>query len=229
MTVERMLEALAGGLIVSCQAYDGEPMQSPEVMTAVARSVVRAGARAVRMQGVDDLVMATPVLDVPVIGLVKVGNADVFITPTVDHVSAVCEAGADIVAVDGTNRPRPDRARLKESVDLAHSLGKLVMADCGGLEDVEFSLGQGVDLVGTTLAGYTQSRPRTDGPDLDLLRQVVLNFDVPVLAEGRIGTPQEAAACLAAGAFAVVVGTAITHPGRITRRFLEAIGERHIA
>jgi N-acylglucosamine-6-phosphate 2-epimerase len=224
MTKSPLLDALAGGLIVSCQAYPGEPMQSPEVMVAVARSVAHAGARAVRLQGIPDIAAARAVLPVPIIGLVKVDLPGVFITPTLEDVEAVCRAGADIVAVDGTLRPRPDGHTLRDSIEAAHAMGKLLMADCGSLEDVEYSVGQGADLVGTTLAGYTEGRPRTNGPDLELLRDVVERTAVPVLAEGRIGTPHEAAECLQAGAFAVVVGTAITHPGRIARRFIDALG-----
>jgi N-acylglucosamine-6-phosphate 2-epimerase len=217
-----LLVALRGQLIVSCQAYPGEPMRSPAVMAAIALSVVRGGARAVRVQGIDDLRAVRPLVNVPLIGIIKRGDSGVVITPTVQDAVDCVAAGADMVALDGTARRRPDRRHLRESIDAVHRCGALVMADCGSIGDAEYSIAAGADCVGTTLAGYTGERPLTSGPDLGLLAALA-ELSVPVIAEGRIRTPQEAADCLAAGAHAVAVGTAITHPERITKGFVERI------
>lgn len=214
---------MRGKLIVSCQAYPGEPMRSPTIMAAVALSVVNGGACAIRAQGIEDLRAIRPLVDVPLIGLVKRGDAGVFITPTVQDALDCVAAGADVVALDGTPRPRPDGRLLHESIDAVHRTGALVMADCGSLNDAVYSVAAGADCVGTTLAGYTGERPITSGPDLDLLAELTDAVTVPIIAEGRIRTPEDAAACLATGAYAVAVGTAITHPERITRAFLARI------
>ena len=217
------LQRIRGGLVVSCQAYPGEPMRHPMIMAAVAEAVLAGGAVGIRAQGLDDLARIRARTGAPLIGLLKIDGSGVFVTPTVAAVVQVAEAGADIVALDGTTRERPDGRQLTESIAAIHAAGRLVMADCGSLADAEASVAAGADCVGTTLAGYTPSRPATDGPDLDLLAELVGKIGVPVIAEGRIGTPAEAAACLAAGAYAVVVGSAITHPTRITQSFVAAL------
>lgn len=217
------LQRIRGGLVVSCQAYPGEPMRHPMIMAAVAEAALAGGAVGIRAQGLDDIALIRSRTDAPLIGLLKIDGNGVFITPTVTAAVQVAEAGADIVALDGTIRERPDGRPLAESVAAIHAAGRLAMADCGSLEDAESSLAAGADCVGTTLAGYTPNRPATDGPDLELLAELVERVGVPVIAEGRIGTPDQAAACLAAGAYAVVVGSAITHPTRITRSFLAAM------
>lgn len=231
MTPTDVFADLVGGLVVSCQAYPGEPMRSALVMAAIAETVVDAGAAGVRVQGIDDIVAVKARVNTPVIGLIKTPGNGVFITPTLHDVEAVCKAGADIVAVDGTRRSRPDGAPLRKSIELAHEMGKMVMADCSSVDDGRFCEANGVDIVGTTLAGYTHEWPeaelhRAAGPDISLVAKLRQTIVTPIFAEGRIGTPVEARACLEAGAFAVVVGSAITHPGRITQRFLQSLGHR---
>lgn len=218
-----ILQRLHSGLIVSCQAYPGEPMRDPRIMTAVAQATVLGGACAIRAQGLDDLRSIRAALDVPLIGLVKVGTDGVFITPTVADCIDVAQTGAEIVALDGTVRDRPDRSSLQDCVDAIHAHGALAMADCGSAADAVASLAAGVELIGTTLSGHTGDRPRTEGPDFDFLTELLTLTDTPVVAEGRIRTPQDAARCMELGAFAVVVGTAITHPTSITRRFATAL------
>lgn len=222
------LHALGGGLVVSCQAYPGEPMRSPEVMRAVAQAAVAGGAVGIRGQGLDDLRAMRPVLDVPLIGLVKRGDKGVFITPTLEDALACVESGADIVAVDGTRRVRPDNRTLDEVVHSVHDAGALVMADCGSLADAKRAVHAGADCIATTLAGYSGEREATDGPDLQLVRELVRALDVPIVAEGRIRTPAEAADCLRAGAFTVTVGTAITHPTRITAGFVRELDREQL-
>ncbi|MGG5172704.1 N-acetylmannosamine-6-phosphate 2-epimerase [Pseudarthrobacter sp. J1738] len=219
------LEALRHQLIVSAQAYPGEPMRDPRTTAQVAASAVIGGAAAIRVQGLADVQFTRTAVEVPVIGLWKDGHSGVFITPTLRHALAVANAGAHIVAIDGTRRERPDGLSFAQTVAGIHSDSHaLVMADCGSFDDAVAAVEAGADLIGTTLSGYTGERPKTDGPDLELLNQIAqANLGKPLIAEGRIHTPAHARQALDAGAFAVVVGTAITHPASITGWFKGAM------
>ncbi|MBK8436621.1 MAG: N-acetylmannosamine-6-phosphate 2-epimerase [Austwickia sp.] len=222
VNADEVLTRLRGGLVVSCQAYPGEPMRLPQVMTAMAQAAVIGGAVGIRAQGLADLHSIRAAVDVPMIGLIKTGGQGVFITPTVADAVATARTGVEIVALDGTRRPRPDGFALADAIAAIHDEGALVMADCGCLQDALASVAAGADLVGTTLAGYTGTRPTTLGPDLEFIAGAAAMLSVPVIGEGRIRTPHEARAALDAGAFAVVVGTAITHVTSITRTFVRA-------
>ena len=221
--MNKIVESLAGGLIVSSQAYPGEPLREPRIMTAMAQAAVLGGAVAIRAQGLADIELIQSTLDVPVIGLVKVGSEGVFITPRVSDCESVARTGVAIVAFDGTLRRRPDGSTLAECVDAIQSHGALALADCGSLEDADASTQAGADCVATTLAGYTGVRRRTVGPDFGLVEELAQTCDVPVLAEGRIRSPADAVRCLELGAHAVVVGSAITHPTTITRTYANAL------
>lgn len=214
-----MIESLRNQLIVSVQAYPGEPMRDPGTMSRIALAAEQGGAAAIRCQGLADIAAIKGLVNVPVIGLWKDGSEGVYITPTLRHARACSYAGADIVAIDATRRPRPDGRTYAETVAALHDEGIVVMADCGSIDDARLAAEAGSDILSTTLSGYTGERPKTDGPDLELLSDMVAEFDQPVLCEGRIHTPAQAAAAMAAGAWAVVVGTAITHPTTITRWF----------
>jgi N-acylglucosamine-6-phosphate 2-epimerase len=221
------LEGLRGQLIVSCQAYPGEPLRDPATTGRMAAAVVLGGAAAVRVQGLADIQFTRAVVEVPVIGLWKDGHDGVYITPTLRHALAVAAAGAHVVALDGTRRPRPDGLTLAETIARLHSeTHALVMADCGSLPDALEAAEAGADLIGTTLAGYTGERTKTDGPDLELIDAIAkAGLGRPLIAEGRIHTPAHARAAIEAGAFAVVVGTAITHPTTIAGWFRAALSE----
>ncbi|WP_427019081.1 N-acetylmannosamine-6-phosphate 2-epimerase [Pseudarthrobacter sp. P1] len=219
------LDSLAGQLVVSAQAYPGEPMRDPRTTAQVAASAVIGGAAGIRVQGIADIQFTRAAVEVPVIGLWKDGHDGVFITPTLRHALACANAGAHMVAIDGTRRPRPDGLTLQETIAGIHAgSNALVMADCGSLDDAVAAVEAGADIIGTTLAGYTGEREKTHGPDLELLAAIAaVNLGKPLIAEGRIHTPAQARAALDAGAFAVVVGTAITHPATITGWFKDAI------
>ncbi|MET7706373.1 N-acetylmannosamine-6-phosphate 2-epimerase [Micromonospora sp. NPDC005413] len=221
-----LIERLRHQLVVSCQAYPGEPMRDPDTMRRVALAAVQGGAAGIRAQGLADIAAIRDAVDLPLIGLWKDGDDDVFITPTLDHALAVARAGAHVVALDGTSRPRPDGRTLDETIAAVHEqTGALVMADCSTLDEGIAAAAAGADLVGTTLAGYTAYTTKQPGPDLDLVAQLATAIDVPVVAEGRIHTPEQAAQALRAGAWAVVVGTAITHPTTITGWFAKAMAD----
>ncbi|HPZ48387.1 MAG TPA: N-acetylmannosamine-6-phosphate 2-epimerase [Propionibacteriaceae bacterium] len=220
-----VLEQLRGRLVVSCQAYPGEPMLDPRTMAQVAASVERGGAAAVRAKGLDDIRAVKAVVSVPVIGLVKEGDTGVYITPTLASALAVAETGCEIVALDGTRRPRPDGLTLAQTVaglkeQFPHVM---VMADCGSRDDAIAAEAAGVDILGTTLGGYSGERPKTVGPDWELVDQVVGLGSLPVMVEGRVHTVEQAAEALRRGAWSVCVGTAITHPATITSWFAAAV------
>lgn len=224
--MSNVVESLRGGLVVSCQAYPGEPMRHPETMAQLAQAACMGGAVGIRTEGTECVALIRQRLAVPVIGLWKDGDPDdVFITPTLQHALAIAQAGSQVVAVDGTRRRRPDGLTLAKVVDGVHTgSDAVVMADCGSLEDAVAASEAGADVLGTTLAGYTPDRHRTEGPDLELISAIAHRLpDVPLLAEGRVHTPAQARQALEAGAFAVVVGTAITHPATITGWFVQAL------
>ncbi|MFY9262674.1 MAG: N-acetylmannosamine-6-phosphate 2-epimerase [Actinomycetaceae bacterium] len=219
-----LIESLRGQLIVSAQAYPGEPLRHPETMAQMALAAERGGAAAIRCQGLADISAIKGQVQIPVIGLWKEGDEGVYITPTLRHARACAMAGADVVAIDATGRPRPDGLTYGETVARLHEENILVMADCGSFEDAQRAVDAGTDIISTTLAGYTPDREKTVGPDFELLAQMIEAFpDVPVICEGRVHTPELARQVMDAGAFAVVVGTAITHPTSITTWFRDAV------
>lgn len=219
-----LIESLRGGLIVSVQAYPGEPMRHPETMAQIAEAAQQGGAVAIRCQGLSDIAAIKGRVKVPVIGLWKEGDEGVYITPTLRHARCCLAAGCDVVAIDATRRPRPDGLSYAETVKALHDDGAIVMADCGSIDDARMAAEAGTDILSTTLSGYTGEREKTDGPDFELLEQMVSQFpDFPVICEGRVHTPEQARRVIEAGAFAVVVGTAITHPTSITTWFARAV------
>ncbi|MEG1830664.1 MAG: N-acetylmannosamine-6-phosphate 2-epimerase [Raoultibacter sp.] len=218
-----LLDGLKGKLIVSCQAYPGEPMRHPETMAQMALAAQIGGAAAIRCQGLADIAAIKGQVDIPVIGLWKEGHSGVYITPTLRHARACIAAGADVVALDATGRPRPDGRTFEETV-CALAKETLIMADCACVADVQRAAAAGVDIISTTLAGYTDDRPKTDGPDLEFLQEALrCAAGIPVFCEGRLHTPDQARQAIEAGAWAVVVGTAITHPTTLTTWFNNAL------
>ncbi len=222
--MDPLIESLRGRLVVSCQAYPGEALRHPETMAQMALAAEAGGAAAIRCQGLADISAIRGQVQVPVIGLWKDGHEGIYITPTLRHARSCAWAGADIVAVDATRRPRRDGLTYAETVARLHDDGILVMADCGSMADMEMAAEAGSDILSTTLAGYTGERAKTDGPDFEFLDQAVAQFpEFPVLCEGRVHTPAQAAEVIARGAWSVVVGTAITHPTTITQWFTAAL------
>ncbi|WP_284645206.1 N-acetylmannosamine-6-phosphate 2-epimerase [Paenibacillus silviterrae] len=223
--MEKMLKKLPkNGLIVSCQALEHEPLHGGDTMAKMARAAVQSGAIGIRTNGIDDIIKIKQEVDVPVIGLIKrdIPGSDIFITPTLEEVKAIVSAGADIVALDITDREN----RLEQVVPLieyAHFHGVSVMADISTFEEGIAAERLGVDLIGTTLSGYTPYSPQQEEPDFELLARLCQSVRIPVVAEGRIWTPEDAAKAMAAGAGYVVVGSAITRPQLMTARYVKAL------
>ncbi len=219
-----IIERLRGGLIVSCQALEDEPLHGAEIMARMALAAWQGGAVGIRANSPEDIRAIRALVPLPLIGLYKDGTEGVYITPTLDHARAVADAGADIVALDATPRPRPKGEQLAAIIAAIHAeCGKPVLADISTVDEGLAAVAAGADLVSTTLSGYTPYSPQQVGPDLDLVRALAARLSVPVIAEGRIRTPAEARAALDAGAFAVVVGGAITRPQSITASFVAGL------
>jgi N-acylglucosamine-6-phosphate 2-epimerase len=227
--MDSVVAGLRGGLIVSAQVRDpASPLNDPETIARLAMAAVDAGAVAIRaggIGGVPHLRAVRSAISVPLIGLRKVGRSGVYITPTVADAIAVADSGAEIIAVDGTGRPRPDGNDLPATIRAVHERGKLVLADVANYADGIAAAAAGADLLATTLSGYVGGATNS-GPDLDLVAELAAGQPIPVLAEGRYHEPAQARMALDRGAYAVVIGTAITDPGWLTGRFLSAMTGR---
>lgn len=223
MNAADFIAQVHGKLIVSCQALPDEPLHGAHIMARMAVAAQMGGASAIRANSPVDIRAIKEAVEIPVIGLFKDGDEDVFITPTIEHVLKVIEAGADVVALDATHRPRPNGDTLIDQIAAIHAGGKLALADVSTLEEALSAERAGADFAAPTLSGYTAYSPRIDGPDYALLRAMTQTLHIPVIAEGRIRTPQEARVALDLGALAVVVGSAITRPQLITQGFVNAL------
>lgn len=236
-----VLQALEGVLVVSCQASVGEPLCSPDHILAMSLSALNGGAGALRLEGVENIRFVRQALDahysgkVPIIGLTKSEIpaqeklTSVYITASFEDARALAQSGADIIALDATGRKRADGMTLAQTVERIHNeLAKPIWADCATFSEGMEAFEAGVDLVSTTLYGYTQetSLPKDHGPGLELLKEFVDHVGVPVILEGRVWHPDELTRAFELGAHAVVVGSAITRPQLITERFVKAIPSR---
>ena len=225
--VPELLNRIRGGLIVSCQALPDEPLHGSGIMAMMAHAAEIGGAVGIRANGPRDVAAIRAVTSLPIIGLhkVDVDGFDVYITPRVEDAEALADAGADIIAIDGTLRPHPEGSTAEFITAVKAATGLPVIADISTFDEALAAQVAGADLVSTTLSGYTPNSPQQTGPDIALVRRAASMLPVPVLAEGRLSTPEEARAALDAGAFAVVVGGAITRPQQITARFVRAMAE----
>jgi len=217
-----VLDRLLGQLVVSCQAAAGTPLEPIQHIVALARSAVLGGAKAVRIEGAANVRAVRAVVSVPIIGIIKAQHPgfEAFITTTTAEVDLLAEAGADIIAFDATDRLRPEPVGVLVAAIRGHD--RLAMADVSNLAEAQQAIAAGADVAGTTLAGYTDYSPKLAGPDFALMAALAA-AELPFVAEGRIWEPAEAAQAIALGAAFVVVGSAITRPDDITRRYAEAV------
>ena len=220
---------LKGKIIVSSQAMPGEPFYDEHCMKAMMQSAVNGGCAGMRVAGARDIKLAKA-FGLPVIGLTKPDKLPedwrdvVYITPGIDEVNELIEAGADIIAFDGTARPRPDNSTVEDIIETIHKAGKLAMADISTFEEGANCATLGADIISTTLAGYTKhSYEAGEAPDFELLEKLVKTIDKPVFLEGRVWSPIEAKKAFEIGAYSVVIGSAITRPHLITKRFVEGV------
>jgi len=207
------IQSFSKGLIVSCQAPVDSPLHEPIVIAAMAKAAVNNGAAGVRIDTPNHINAVRQRVKVPIIGLWKqvIARSDVYITPQFHHAAAVAKAGADIIAIDATCRKRPGGEKMADIIARIHQeLGKSVMADVDTIEAAAFAADAGADIVGTTLYGYTVESNYLSPPGWELLTQIVQQLDIPAICEGGISSPEMARKALDLGAYAVVVGTAIT-------------------
>lgn len=229
MTNKEILEQIKGGLIVSCQALPTEPLYDSYIMSKMAWAAYLGGAVGIRANTVVDIKAIKEKVDLPVIGIIKQDyeGCDVYITPTMKEVDALVEAGCEIIAVDATNRLRPDGVTFEEFFKEVRAKypDQLFMADTSCFEEGKLAEELGMDLIGTTMAGYTPYTKGRQLPDVELIERYVKELNTPVIAEGGIWCPDDLKAVYKAGAFSAVCGTAITRPMDITKRFVKALGE----
>ncbi|MCL6457445.1 MAG: N-acetylmannosamine-6-phosphate 2-epimerase [Gorillibacterium sp.] len=219
-----MTALMKRGIIVSCQALPGEPLYGGNIMVKMAYAALLGGAVGIRTNGPDDITAIKREIPLPVIGLFKrnIVNSDIFITPTLEEVAAVVAAGADIVAMDVTDRENRYE-QVQELLNYVHRAGRLAMADISTFAEGVQAEKLGFDYVSTTLSGYTPYSPQQLGPDIELVGRLNEMLKVPIFMEGKIARPEEALLALEAGAQYVVVGSAITRPKSITESYTSVV------
>lgn len=226
-----VITQLKHGLIVSCQAEGDDPFNKPELLAKFAEAAQQGGARGIRAQGIENIKAIREVTDLPLIGIVEghFENGWVCVTPDFKDIEALMLTGADIVAMDCTPRRRPngmdgieffDEAREKYSIPL--------MADVSTFDEGIRAAELGADIIGTTLAGYTEYTEKymADHPDYDLIEQIARAVNIPVISEGRVWTTDHAKESLRRGAYSVVVGSAIARPRVMTKKFVDALSSK---
>ncbi|WHX51321.1 N-acetylmannosamine-6-phosphate 2-epimerase [Paenibacillus woosongensis] len=226
-TDHKVLKEIHHKLVVSCQALPEEPLHSPFIMGRMAYAAYLGGAAGIRANSVEDIREIKKTVQLPIIGIIKqvYEGSDVFITPTLKEVEALYNEGVDIIAMDATDRIRPDGTTISELFPRIREMYKdqLFMADCSTFEEGVMAEELGFDLVGTTLSGYTDATRGTALPDFQLVERLVSRLSVPVISEGGISTPEELKKMYDLGVFSAVVGSAITRPMEITQRFVKAV------
>lgn len=221
-----MISKLKNKVIVSVQAMPSEPLYREECMIAMMQSVVKGGAAALRVAGTRDVINAKKHFNLPVIGITKPEvippnwREIVYITPTIKDAKDLIQAGADIIAFDGTSRPRGEN-NLKQLIKFIKINKRIAMADVSTLHEGINARILGADIISTTLSGYTTESPETsDEPDFELLKALIEALDCPIILEGRIWSPAQVDKAFEIGAHSVVIGSAITRPQLITKKFV---------
>jgi len=227
MTNEEILKKIKGGLVVSCQALESEPLYDSYIMAKMAWAAYLGGAVGIRCNTVVDIKAIKEKVDLPVIAIIKqvYDDSDVYITPTMKEVDALAQIGCEIIALDATDRLRPNGVTFEEFFTEVRNKypNQLFMADTSCFEEGKKAEELGFDLIGTTMAGYTPYTKGTPLPDFSLMERYVKELHTPVIAEGGIWVPEELKKVFDIGVHSAVVGTAITRPMDITKRFVKAI------
>lgn len=229
MDNEKIIERLHGGLVVSCQALPDEPLHSSFIMSRMAYAAYLGGAVGIRANTVTDIEEIRKTVDLPIIGIIKKVYPDypeVYITPTMAEIDLLAEAKVEIIALDATCRPHPGDVQVAELFRQARAKypDQLFMADCSTIEEGMQAAAMGFDLIGTTLAGYTTYTEGCSLPPFSMIDELVRKCGKPVVAEGNITTPEHFREAMRLGVLTTVVGSAITRPLEITRRFVAALG-----
>lgn len=226
---QELINKIKGKLIVSCQALEDEPLHSSFIMSKMALAAKMGGAAGIRANSTQDIEAIKKEVDLPIIGIIKevYDNSPVYITPTMKEVDKLVQTGVEIIACDATCRKRPDGLSLSEFIEQIRQKypNQLLMADIATLEEAKEADRLGFDFIGTTLHGYTAESQGCDiaHNDFEFLSRVMQSVHSPVIAEGKIDTPEKARKVKNMGVFAVVVGSAISRPQLITKSFFDAM------
>lgn len=220
-------EQTKGKLIISCQALADEPLYSPFIMGRLALAAAQTGASGIRANSIVDIQEIKKQVNLPIIGIIKADyeGSDVFITPTKEEIDALASEGVDVIAMDATNRKRPDGTTISELFPITREKhpDQLFMADCSTLDDAIQAEKLGFDYIGSTLHGYTAETKGATLPNVDLIKQMIAQCKTPIIAEGGIWTPEQLKEIMALGIHTAVVGSAITRPQEIAKKFIAAI------
>lgn len=223
--MNKIFNQIKGKLIVSCQALEDEPLHGSLIMGKMALAATQAGAGGIRANTISDIKEIKKNTNLPIIGIIKriYGNCNVYITPTIKEVEELIAEEVDIIAIDSTSRQRPDNVELESFVKNIKEKypNQIIMGDISNVDEAIYSEKIGIDMVGTTLCGYT-NYTKGDNP-LNTLQEVLKSVKIPVIAEGNFDTPEKAKKSIQMGALAVVVGGAITRPKQIAEKFIKAI------
>jgi N-acylglucosamine-6-phosphate 2-epimerase len=226
----QIIKDLKGKIIISCQAALGEPFYHENAMLAMLNSVVSGGAQGLRLAGERDIANAKKLFKLPIIGITKPKNIPenykeiVYITPTIKDAKKIIDAGADIVAFDATSRKRNEN--IADMIAFIQKCNKISMADISTYTEALEARKYGADIVSTTLSGYTKEtdhKSSNNRPDFELLKMLVETLDCPVILEGRIWEKEDVRLAFEYGAHAVVIGSAVTRPHEIVKRFLSVV------
>lgn len=222
-----MLEKIRRKLVISCQALPNEPLHGYMIMGRMALAAKNAGAAGIRAQGVEDIREIQKVTGLPVIGIIKRNypDSEVFITATKQEVTELLATDCEMIALDATTRPRPNDEKLIDLLKQIHAGNRQAMADCSTFEEAKLAEELGFDCISTTLAGYTSYSRQSIGPDFKLIEQLIKEIEIPVIAEGKIHTPEQLKRIFDLGVYSAVVGGAITRPQEIAERFIVEIKE----
>lgn len=222
-----ILHKIKGGLIVSCQALEDEPLHSSYIMSRMAYATMLGGAVGIRANGVADIRQIKETVDLPIIGLIKkvYENSEIYITPTLKEIDELVSVGCDIIATDATRRLRPRGVTLELFFKEIRSKypNQLFMADCSTIEEGIKAANLGFDIIGTTMSGYTPYTADVVLPNYHMMGELAKKVDVPIIAEGGIWMPEEMKKAIEQGVYSVVVGTAITRPKEITQRYVRVL------
>ncbi len=223
-----LITSLKHGLIVSCQAEGDDPFNKPELLAKFATAAKMGGAVGIRAQGIENIKAIRAQVDLPLIGIIEgqFENGWVCITPDFKDIEAIIYAGADIVALDVTSRKRPNGMDGVEFFDEVRNQFDIpLIADIATFEEGIRAAEMGADIIATTLSGFTEYTQKhlTDDPDYGLIEQLSRAIKIPLIAQGRVWTPEQAKESLLRGAFSIVVGTAITRPRIVTRKFVDTM------
>ncbi|RGC87544.1 N-acetylmannosamine-6-phosphate 2-epimerase [Thomasclavelia ramosa] len=222
-----MLEDIKNHLIVSCQALEYEPLHSSFIMSKMALAAYQGGAKGIRANTIEDIQAIKKEVDLPIIGIIKqeYEGSVVFITPTIKEVDALVKEGVDIIAIDATIRERPHHIYLDDFFKEVRKKypNQKFMADCSTIEEAIHADELGFDFIGTTMVGYTKESKglKIEEKDFEIIKTIIQKVKHPVIAEGNIDTPQKAKRVLELGCYSVVVGSIITRPQLITKRFID--------